>query len=85
VPVLRGAVSRCVAGRHSVLPSGRVVPLAAFFPTAPGVREALRGIVADAGPHTDRELAARLGELGFRVARRTVVKYRAQLGIPATR
>lgn len=81
--VHESTVSRCVAGRHAVLPGGRVVPLATFFPTAPGVREALRRLVRDAGPRTDRELAARLGELGFRVARRTVAKYRSQLGIPA--
>lgn len=76
-------ISRCVAGRHVMLPSRQVVPLSAFFPTAPGAREALRRILRAGGPYTDRELVDRLSEQGFSVARRTVAKYRAQLGVRA--
>lgn len=36
-------------------------------------------------PLTDDELAAKLKEKGFPIARRTVAKYREQLGIPVSR
>ncbi|WP_304454942.1 hypothetical protein [Nocardiopsis sp. YSL2] len=75
-------VGRAVRDRAVRLPSGRTVPFADFFPTAPGLRETLRTIVADEEhPLTDAELAAELERRGHRVARRTVVKYRAQLDI----
>ncbi|MFE3456270.1 hypothetical protein ACFXKD_01910 [Nocardiopsis aegyptia] len=75
-------VGRAVRDRTVRLPSGRTAPFAAFFPSAPGLREALRAIVTDEDhPLTDAELAEELGRRGHRVARRTVVKYRAQLDI----
>jgi RNA polymerase sigma-54 factor len=77
-------VSRAVAGRHAMLPSRRVVPLAAFFDAAAAPRDALAQVVAkERRPLTDTELAAELTRAGFPVARRTVAKYRDQLGIPA--
>jgi RNA polymerase sigma-54 factor len=77
-------VSRAVAGRHALLPSRRVVALAAFFDAAAGPRDALARLVA-AEKHalSDSELAAELARAGFPIARRTVAKYRDQLGIPA--
>ena len=36
-------------------------------------------------PLTDEELVAVLGEKGYKVARRTVAKYREQLNIPIAR
>ena len=36
-------------------------------------------------PLTDEELVARLNEIGYKVARRTVAKYREQLNIPIAR
>jgi RNA polymerase sigma-54 factor len=82
--VHESTVGRAVAGRHVLLPSRRIVPLAAFFTTSPGVREELRRIVAEPGSQLpDAQLAEELGRRGFPVARRTVTKYRAQLGIPA--
>ena len=47
--------------------------------------EALRTIVArEDRPRSDAELVDSLGALGYRIARRTVAKYRQQLGIPPT-
>ncbi|KOX07867.1 hypothetical protein [Nocardiopsis sp. NRRL B-16309] len=75
-------VGRAVRDRSVRLPSGRTVPFALFFATAPGVREELAAIVAgEDRPLTDAELALELERRGHRVARRTVVKYRAQLDI----
>ena len=36
-------------------------------------------------PLTDDELVAKMTERGYKVARRTVAKYRDQLGIPKAR
>ena len=33
-------------------------------------------------PYSDEDLSEKLDELGFHIARRTVAKYRDQLGIP---
>jgi RNA polymerase sigma-54 factor len=42
-------------------------------------------ITKEARPMTDKEIVRRLHEQGIRVARRTVTKYRNQLGImPST-
>jgi RNA polymerase sigma-54 factor len=44
----------------------------------------MRDLIAQApGPLTDGEIARRLGMAGITLARRTVAKYREQLGIPA--
>jgi RNA polymerase sigma-54 factor len=52
------------------------------------VKEMLRDIVSDedkASPLNDQAIADRLAEKGVKIARRTVVKYREQLGIPPAR
>jgi RNA polymerase sigma-54 factor len=75
-------VSRAVAGRHALLPTGRVVSMATFFRREAGVQAVLRDLVAhERRPYTDAELAGRLAALGHHVARRTVAKYRDRLGI----
>ncbi|MFB7512191.1 hypothetical protein [Streptomyces sp. NPDC056144] len=80
-------VSRAVAGRVALLPCRRVMPLAGFFGTATGdgvhgVHGVLRELVErESRPLTDTELARLLAARGFPVARRTVAKYRAGLGI----
>ncbi|MEU4065085.1 hypothetical protein AB0F25_22165 [Streptomyces wedmorensis] len=75
-------VSRAVAGRVALLPCRRAIPLAGFFGTAAGVHSALRDLVErESRPLSDTELARLLAERGYPVARRTVAKYRAVLGI----
>ena len=76
-------VSRAIRDRHVRLPGGRVVPLSGLFCTADAPREALRDLLAnERRPLTDGQLAQALAARGHRVARRTVAKYRAQLGQP---
>ena len=76
-------VSRAVSGKHARLPSGRVMPLSGFFDASLAPRELLRRLVAtEARPLSDAALARMLTANGHPVARRTVAKYRAQLGIP---
>jgi RNA polymerase sigma-54 factor len=79
-------VGRVVAGRRALLPDGRVIALRAFFPVAAPALAALARIVAAeaaTAPRSDAELAAELARAGHPVARRTIVKYRGLLGIPA--
>lgn len=81
-------VGRVVAGRCALLPDGRVLALRDFFPVAAPALAALQRIVeaeaeATAAPRSDAQLAAELARAGHPVARRTVVKYRELLGIPA--
>jgi RNA polymerase sigma-54 factor len=72
-----------VSGKHVQLPDGRLVPMSELFGTARSAQELLRAIVAaEARPLSDDQLADRLSIGGHRLARRTVAKYRARLGIP---
>jgi RNA polymerase sigma-54 factor len=77
-------VSRAVADKYALLPDGTVVPLARFFGVGGGVDEELRRLLESAdGPISDRRLAERLREAGYPIARRTVAKHRARLGLAA--
>ena len=91
-------VSRAVSDKWMQTPRG-IVPLRRFFSggteTSSGenvsweaVKEMLREIVEAedvAHPLGDEALAAALRERGVEIARRTVVKYRQQMGIPPAR
>ena len=95
VGVHHTTVSRTVNDKYASTPRG-VVELRRFFATgvslASGgevsqdrVLDALKALVEAedrASPSSDEKLAAALKEQGFSVARRTVAKYRARLGIP---
>lgn len=90
-------VSRAVAGKWLATQWG-VYPLKSFFNHRSGADDdetsareigaALREIIAaepaDA-PLSDEALAAALAERGYKVARRTVAKYRTRLNIPPAR
>jgi RNA polymerase sigma-54 factor len=80
--VHESTISRAVAHKTVALPDGRIVPLAKFFDRSLSVRDALKEIVGrETQPLTDDEIAGRLAGLGYKVARRTVAKYRAAEGI----
>jgi RNA polymerase sigma-54 factor len=98
VGVSVGTVSRAVSGKWMQTPRG-MVELRRFF--SGGVEtedgqgaswEAVRQMVKDvveaedrSAPLSDEAIAGRLKERGVTIARRTVVKYREQLGIPSAR
>ncbi len=87
-------VSRAVAGKHVLTPQG-LMEMRAFFATGyqtesgaevsnAGVREAIQQLVAaenHAKPLSDEALMKGLAKQGITVARRTIAKYRDQLGI----
>lgn len=75
-------VSRATAGKYVMLPSRQVVPFSDFFTASLSIKDVIKEIVEREGkPMTDREIVVRLRDQGIRVARRTVAKYRSQLGI----
>ena len=90
-------VSRAVAHKYIDLPRG-LVPLRDFFSAAVGteengahsadaVRAAIRALIAAEDAHvplSDARIADLLAESGITAARRTVMKYREQLGIPSS-
>jgi RNA polymerase sigma-54 factor len=79
-------VSRATAGKYIMLPNRQVVPFSDFFTASLSVKDIIKEIIEREGkPMADREIVARLKERGIRIARRTVAKYRSQLGIlPST-
>lgn len=80
--VHESTISRAVANKAVQMPNGRIVPLSCFFDRSLSVRTVLREIIAqEDSPLSDSQLAEILSEQGYRVARRTVAKYRAMEGI----
>ena len=91
-------VSRAVSDKWLQTPRG-IFPLRRFFSGGTGstaggdmsweaVKTRLQEIVVQENkkkPFSDEALAKKLREQGIEIARRTVVKYRQQLGIPAAR
>lgn len=88
-------VARVTQDKHVDTPRG-LLPLRYFFSgrvrrvgeedvAARAVQERVREIIrreVPGNPVSDQEIAARLTSEGIRIARRTVAKYRDQLGIP---
>ncbi|MEO8083659.1 MAG: RNA polymerase sigma-54 factor [Ardenticatenales bacterium] len=75
-------ISRATAGKHVMLPDRHVIPYASFFRAALSVQDVLRELVDnETTPLTDTELVDLLAERGFKIARRTVAKYRDQMSI----
>lgn len=80
--VHESTVSRAVSGKSVQLPSGKIVPLAQFFDRSLHIRTALKKIIrGEPKPLSDTKLARLLAKQGYRVARRTVAKYRTMEGI----
>jgi RNA polymerase sigma-54 factor len=75
-------VSRATAAKYVMLPSGEVIPFSNFFVANLSIKDVIKDLISrETTPLTDQELADTLGELEINVARRTVAKYREQLGI----
>ena len=84
IGVHESTVSRAVSARWAQLPSGRITAMADFFGVSAEPRDAVRELIAqETRPLSDGEIARLLSGTGHPVARRTVAKYRAQLGIAA--
>lgn len=75
-------VSRATAHKYIQLPNREIVPFSHFFQAALSVKDVIQELIANEHtPLTDEQLVAILRERGYDLARRTVAKYRTQLGI----
>jgi len=82
IGVHESTVSRAIANKYALLPNGRVIPLSDFFDNSLAVKDVLLHLVkSEERAVSDQELAKRLAEEGYPIARRTVAKYRQELGI----
>lgn len=80
--VHESTISRAVSGKIVQMPNRRIIPLAVFFDRNLNVRSVLKEIIeAETKPFSDSDLVDILAKQGFKVARRTVAKYRAMEGI----
>ncbi|MCX7738829.1 MAG: RNA polymerase factor sigma-54 [Hydrogenothermaceae bacterium] len=90
-------ISRVVSNKYAVTPQG-VLPLKAFFASratkdsgnisSERVKYSIRELIEredSQAPLSDSEIANILKERGINIARRTVAKYREELGIPDSR
>ncbi|HZB96925.1 MAG TPA: RNA polymerase factor sigma-54 [Herpetosiphonaceae bacterium] len=85
IGVHESTVSRATANKHVQIPSHEVIPFSHFFTASLSVKDVLLELITkEQQPLTDQELVEMLRERGFDVARRTVAKYRNQLGILAS-
>lgn len=83
IGVHESTVSRATADKSALLPNGALLPISELFVAARGVQDVLRELIAaEATPLSDDELARRLAERGYPIARRTVTKYRDSMKIP---
>jgi RNA polymerase sigma-54 factor len=76
-------VGRAVRDKWLQCPDGRVIPLSACFGASTGPIEVLRGALTEHPDASDARLVGLLADRGVRLARRTVTKYRARLGVSA--
>lgn len=75
-------VSRATAAKYVMLPNGEVIPFSNFFTASLSVKDIIKDMIDHEDTAlTDQEIANRLKEYGYNVARRTVAKYRDQLDI----
>ncbi len=89
VGVHESTVSRATANKFVQLPNRKVIPFADFFTANLSAKEVIKQIIERAEvsgePLTDKKIVDLLQDEGIRIARRTVAKYRAELGIlPST-
>jgi len=78
-------VSRAVADKYVLLPDRKLVPFGRFFAPGAAPKSVILELVSREGqgrPLTDRQISRILESRGYRVARRTVAKYRQALRIP---
>jgi RNA polymerase sigma-54 factor len=83
-----GTVSRATANKYALLPNGRLIPLSDFFDSSLSIKDVLREVITGEDPgrrFSDDELAHLMQARGYPMARRTVTKYREEMGIGSSR
>ena len=83
-----GTVSRAITNKYALLPNGRLMSMSDFFDSSLGVKDILRELIMAGEPKhrlSDEELAHLMTARGIPMARRTVTKYRKEMGIGSSR
>lgn len=83
-----GTVSRATANKYALLPNGRLMPLSDFFDGSLSIKDVIRELIQSEEPGhrlSDEEIARILTARGIPMARRTVTKYREEMGIGSSR
>jgi RNA polymerase sigma-54 factor len=89
VGVHESTVSRATANKFVMLPTRKVIPFSDFFTASLSTKDIIKELIErESQKHemlTDKKICDLLLQQGVRIARRTVAKYRAELGIlPST-
>jgi RNA polymerase sigma-54 factor len=89
VGVHESTVSRATASKFVMLPNRKVIPFSDFFTPSLSTKDIIKELIIEETHKgttlTDRKICDLLLQRGVRIARRTVAKYRAELGIlPST-
>jgi RNA polymerase sigma-54 factor len=89
VGVHESTVSRATANKYVMLPNRKVIPFSDFFTPSLSTKDIIKELIErETGKGqmlTDKKICDLLLDQGVRIARRTVAKYRAELGIlPST-
>lgn len=86
IGVHESTVSRATANKFVQIPSREIIPFSNFFTPSLSIKDVIQELIAkEETPLTDQDIVEILRQRGFDVARRTVAKYRGQLGIlPST-
>jgi RNA polymerase sigma-54 factor len=80
--VHESTVSRATANKYVQLPNRELIPYSTFFHAALSVKDVIQELIAgETTPLTDEQIVNILHDRGYDLARRTVAKYRGQLGI----
>jgi RNA polymerase sigma-54 factor len=83
-----GTVSRAIANKYALLPNGRLIPIADFFDGSLKIKDMLRELIQQEDPKhrlSDEEMARLLTAQNIPLARRTITKYREEMGIGSSR
>ncbi|GCE20502.1 RNA polymerase factor sigma-54 [Dictyobacter kobayashii] len=83
-----GTVSRATANKYALLPNGSLIPIADFFDGSLRIKYILRELIQAENPKhrlSDEELAHILTARDIPLARRTIAKYREEMGIGSSR
>jgi len=87
VDLHESTVSRAVQHKYVQIPIGDVVPFDIFFGSVASAQEIIAQMIAEENvnsPLSDQAIAEALKARGMNIARRTVVKYREDMRIPAS-
>ncbi len=85
--VHESTVSRALLRKYVQLPNQDVLSFEEFFTAAASVKDTIEHLIANedpANPYSDEKIRKILEESGHEIARRTVVKYRESMRIPAS-